>query len=123
MSDPQRPPHIQRCTYQEVRGERAWQCKLTDPHEGVQHDLPIDAEFSRDLDRAPAVWLAATLRDQVARRRHAQRRVDDLTAVASQLAAAWAGSAPRYGWELPDLAADWLRANAPTAAEQLGLGA
>jgi len=123
MPDDARPPHIQRCTYQEVRGERAWQCKRTDPHIGVDHDLPIDAEFGRDLDTQRPEWLAATLRDRVALGRNQQRRIDELTAIASQLAAGWAGSAPRYGWELPALAADWLRANAPSAAEQLGLGA
>jgi hypothetical protein len=71
-------PYIQRCTYQKPYRGGAWQCRLTDPHEGIDHDLPVDAEFDRDLDSQDPLWLAAKLRDQVAKTRHLQKRVADL---------------------------------------------
>lgn len=104
-----------------MRGDRPWQCRLTDPHPDVGHDLPPDAEFGRVLHEQTPEWLAAVLRDQVARRRNMQARLDAQQAIMLQLAEAWAGTTVHGAWELPPAAADWLRANAPTAAETLGL--
>lgn len=114
-------PHVQACTYMELRGtgihRRAWQCRHTDPHPAgpdTPHDLPPDAEFGRDLDAQRADWLAATLRDQVAKTRHATRTLDEVTAVAVHLAQYAAAGVP-----LPASTRRWLAANVPSAAQIL----
>lgn len=86
VDEPGRPPHVQRCTYTEIRGRRHWQCRLPDPHPDLGHDFPPDAEFGRILHEQPAEWLAAQLRARVARQRNMQRRLDEAQAVALDLA-------------------------------------
>lgn len=108
--------HIQRCTYQEIRGRGAWQCLETDPHpSGRGHRFPIDAEFGRVLDEQRPDWLAAQLRDKTALTHHLQKRLDDLQAIAIDLATGWAG-----GTGVRPATAEWVAANAPTAAALLG---
>lgn len=117
VHDETRLAHIQRCTHQEVIGDRAWQCLEPDPHpSGKGHRYPTDARFGRNLDEQPAVWLAAQLRTQAALNDHLQARVDELTAIAAALAQA-VGQGGVIG--MPQEAHDWILANAPIAAKQL----
>ena len=117
MTESGRPVHIQRCTYMEYRRGTSFQCKLRDPHPDVGHQLPIDAQFGVELDTQNPVWLAATLRDQVALREHTQQKVNQLQAIAMDLVSHWMIG---YG-ELRPETADWVRANHPTAAAWLGI--
>lgn len=114
--DTPRPVHVQRCTYQEVRGGIAWQCLGGDPHpSGQGHTWSIDARFGRRLDEQKPEWLAAHLRDQVALNDNLQRQVDQLTAIAVDLATGWAG-----GVGVRPGTATWVAKNAPTAARLHG---
>lgn len=119
MAEPARPAHVQLCTFQQLHGERYWQCTQPDPHpSGEGHRFPIDAQFGRVLHQQSPDWLAATLRDREALRQHTQKRVDGLQAIAMDLVTHWMiGDA-----ELRPETADWVRANHPTAAAQLGIG-
>jgi len=118
VTQPARPPHVQRCTYTESRGGAVFQCKHPDPHPaGVGHYLGIDAEvYGRDLDQQPALWLAAQLRDKEALLRHQRGRIDELTAIAMDLSTALAN-----GMRVTDATAAWLQRTNPTAAATLGL--
>jgi hypothetical protein len=110
-----RAAHIQRCTYIEHRGGRYWQCKLTDPHPDVGHDLGIDAEFGRVLHEQRPDWLAGQLRDRVALARHLQRRIDDQQVIALDLLSILVlGGAPT------ERTREWARNNAPGAARAIG---
>lgn len=114
-------PHVQRCTitraYGEGRNLRTWQCLRPDPHPGVACDFGIDAEvFGRDLDTQPVWWLAASLRDRVAMQRNVQRRLEELQAIAMDLADIHAG-----GGMPNDATAAWLLRNAPVQAALLGI--
>lgn len=115
-------PHVQRCTVQQVFGtgqhRRAWQCTISPaPHPDRACSFGVDAEvYGRDLDRQRPEWLAAELRKAQAMLAHRQRRVDEVSAAASQLAAHLA-----FGTILPSPARRWLLANAPSAAAALGV--
>jgi len=113
-------PHVQRCIVTRLFGEgrsmKAWQCKLPDPHPDRGHDFGVDAErFNRDLNTQRPEWLAAQLRDAVARERHLQRTVEQVQAAAIDLATGWAG-----GTGVSPETAAWVARNAPTAAELHG---
>lgn len=113
MTQVVRPPHIERCKHVETRGGIGWQCLLADPHPGQLHRYPIDAEHGRHLDAQPPIWLAATLRDETARRLHAQDRVDELQAVAMDLLKLATGIPVRED------TAKWVRTNAPASVTLL----
>lgn len=112
-----RPAHIQRCTYQEIRHGRAWQCLEGDPHpSGVGHRFPIDSHFDRPLHEMHREKLAGLVRDHVALADSLQRRLNQLQAVAVDLAGCLAA-----GDQPTDPATStWVRANHPTAARILG---
>lgn len=117
MPDSSSPPRIQRCTYTEDRGGIMWQCRLPDPHpDALAHDLPPDAEFGKVLHQQSPEWLAAVLRDRVAAQRNMQRRLERLQAVAMDLASSWAGGFPPH-----ERTQEWLRVNAPTSADLMGI--
>lgn len=110
-----RPAHIQRCTYQQLSGDRYWQCTQPDPHpSGEGHRFPIDAQFGRVLHEQPRDWLAATLRDREALRHHTQKRADDLQSIAMDLVGSWA-----YGTPVRRETGEWIRVNAPVVAARL----
>lgn len=115
LDDTPRPAHIQRCTYAEVRSGHTWQCRLTDPHPDIGHDLPIDARFGRPLHQMHPDKLAALVRDHVALTDNMQRRLDELQAIAIDLVTGWVG-----GTGVKPATAAWVAANAPTAAQQMG---
>lgn len=112
-----------RCTtvrgFGEGRHASTWQCTLVDPHPlgpDQPHDFGVDAEvYGRPLDAQRPEWLAAHLRDREAQLRHARRQLDELTAVAAQLAR-WAA----FGTPVSLDVSRWLAANAPTAAAKIG---
>lgn len=116
LDDTPRHAHIQRCTYTELRGRRHWQCQLADPHPDVGHKLPIDARFGQALHEMHPDKVAGLLRDHAALVDNQQRRLDELQAVAIDLATGWAG-----GTGVKAATAEWMRANTPRAAAALGL--
>lgn len=113
--DSARPPHVQRCTYTEVRGTKGWQCLEADPHPDRVHRLPVDAEYGRDLDAARREWLAATLRDKTVLNRHLTRRIDDLQAIALDVLALHLTAG-----EPAERTREWARNVAPAMARGLG---
>lgn len=98
---------------------RTWQCRLQDPHplgREQAHDFGIDAEvFGRDLGVQRPEWLAANLRDAVAKQRHLQRRIEEVQAVAIDILLGWA-----TGMGVTDKTIQWAQANAPEVSSQLG---
>jgi hypothetical protein len=110
-----RPPHVQRCTFTEVRGGRLWQCLEQDPHPDKRHRLPVDAEYGRDLDVQRPDWLAGTLRDKTVLIHHLERRLDDLQGIAIEVL-----RVHTEGGEPNDRAREWARNVAPGAARTLG---
>lgn len=115
-------PHVQRCTEVQVFGtgahRQAWQCLISPaPHPDRACSFGVDAEvYGRNLDVQRPDWLAAELRKAQAMLTHRQRRIDELSAAASHLAALAA-----FGTRLPETARRWLLANAPSAAAALGV--
>lgn len=113
-------PHVQRCTRTRLFGKGThahWaQCRISPaPHPDRPCDFGVDAEvYGRDLDTQRPEWLAAQLRDAQAQLRHHQRRGEQLTAIAAQLAALAADGSP-----VMRNTGAWLRANLPTAADHL----
>jgi len=112
--DAPRHAYIQRCTFTEIHGGWPWQCLQPDPHpSGEGHRFEIDARFGRKLDEQRPEWLAAQLRDQVAVNDHLQAKVNDLTAVASELAKHVAQGGPLG---MSENSRGWILTNAPEVA-------
>lgn len=113
-------PHVERCKETSYWGGlahgRTWQCRLGDPHPDVPHTYGIDAEeFGRDLDEQRPEWLAATLRDRVARGRHTQAQLEKVQAVLIDVLLGYA-----TGKGVTADTIRWVHANAPDIASQLG---
>ncbi len=117
VDDGARGAWIQRCTYTETDGGAVWQCTQPDPHpSGEGHRWKPERRYGKKvLTQQSPEWLAGELVDRLVEIDHLQRRLDELTMVAAQLAQLAA-----FGTPISVGTQRWLAANSPSAAEKMG---